>query len=116
MRVLDRNGNALTSPDLTKGYLEEERILIARHEAVPGTPAKGHYETVRTYPNGGKDVRFVTDQPGMENREAWEEYETILRYTEYSLEQLEMVNARTHAQRIADLEEALEMILSEVTE
>lgn len=117
MKILNVAGEEIESADLSAGFLTEERILIAHHPATPGTPAIGHYEIIREYPNGGQDVDFVVDSPGIDGQEAWDEYETILRYTEYTPEQLEAIKSTpTQDQRIADLEEALSLLLSGVTE
>lgn len=117
MRILNVDGIDILSPDLSRGFLTEERVLIARHDAAPGTPDKGHYEVIKEYPNGGKDVKFVIDVPGVPDKQAWDEYETIMRYTEYTEEQLnDMQNEKSNEERIADLEEALLLILSGVTE
>lgn len=90
MRILDFNNNELTlnSVDYYKGHLQEERIFIAHHDAVEAVEEQGHWETVAEYPNGGKDVEWVVDVPGVEASEAWDEYENILRYVEYTAEEL----------------------------
>ena len=127
MRILDENNAELTAPDLDLGYLKKERILIAHHPAVPGVPEQWHYETIAEYPGGGKDVARVVDVPGTAPREAWDEYEDILRYTPYTQEELEQIkkekNMPTMEDRVEELEtnsaeirKALEMILQGVTE
>ena len=95
MRIMDENNAELTAPDLEQGYLKKERILIAHHPAVPGVPEQWHYETIAEYPGGGKDVARVVAVPGTAPREAWDEYEDILRYTPYTQEELEQKNAPT---------------------
>lgn len=80
MRILDEDGNEILNPDYSKGYTTEEEIFIAHHDAVPGVEEVWHYEVVRTYPNGGKDVEKVIDVPGVPAQDAWDEYETILRW------------------------------------
>lgn len=120
MKIFDENNVELFEPDLSLGYLIEDRILIAHHEAVEAVVEEGHWETVAEYPNGGKDVDWIVDVPAVEAKEAWDEYEDILRYvlyTEVELAQIEIDNNRpTHEQRITDLEEALDLLLSGVTE
>ena len=88
MRILDLNGMELENPDLSLGYLTEEEILISHHEAVEAAAEQWHYETIAEYPNGGKDVKKVIDIPGVEAREAWDEYETVRRYVPYTEEEL----------------------------
>ena len=108
MRILDENGTEITSPDLEQGYLTEERILIAHHPATPAVQEQWHYETIREYENGGKDIERVVDVPGVEARAAWDEYETILRYTPYTEEELEQIekekNMPTMEDRVGNLE------------
>lgn len=81
-KIIDRNGEELNGNnlDLTKGYLRRERIFVKHHEATNAVEEKGHWETVATYPNGGKDVEWVVDEPRVEAKEAWDEYEEIHRF------------------------------------
>ena len=96
MRILDMNGNEITNPDFSLGRLEEEKLFVAHHEAVEATEEKGHYEVVAEYPEtGGKDVEWLVDVPAVETREAWDEYEDVLRYIPYSEEELEEMNKPT---------------------
>lgn len=83
MRIIDENGNEILNPDYTKGYTTEEEIFIAHHDAIPGVKEVWHYEVVREYPNGGKDVEKVIDVPGVPAQDEWDEYETILRWHWY---------------------------------
>lgn len=78
----------LTDCDLTKGYLNNERLLVAHHSATDGTAEIGHYETIMEYSNGGKDVRWVVDKPAVEPKEAYDEYEDILIYIPYTDKEL----------------------------
>lgn len=80
MRIIDEYGREIVNPDESKGYGTEEEIFIAHHDAVPGVEEVGHYEVVAEYPNGGKDVEWVVDVPGVEPQDAWDEYETVLRW------------------------------------
>lgn len=119
MKILDKSGIEMESPDLTKGYLKEERTLVKHHEAIEYVPDEGHWEIIREYPNGGKDAVFVADVPGVEPKEAWDEYETVLRYTPYTPEELAEIEANrkpTTEEQIAELREALDLLLSGVTE
>ena len=88
MRILDSNNHELTNPDLTLGHLQEEEIFIVHHEAVEAVEEIGHYEVVDEYPNGGKDVEWVIDVPGVLAKEEWDEYETIQRYIPFTEEEL----------------------------
>ncbi len=107
MRILDENNVEITSPDLELGYLVQEEMFIAHHEAVEAVDEKWHYETIKIYPNGGRDVKKIIDVPGVEAKEAWDEYETIQRYIRYTDEELaEMEEAKKNSTeaRITSLE------------
>ena len=108
MRILDENNVEITAPDLTLGHLVEEEVFVAHHPAVEAVREQWHYETVYEYLNGGKDVVKVVDVPGVEAKEAWDEYETILRYVPYTEEELaaleEARNKPTLESRVETLE------------
>lgn len=91
MRIFDVANNELIAPDLSKGRLEPDKIFVAHHEAVEGRQEVGHYETVAEYPNGGKDVAWVVDVPGVQPQPAWDEYEDIQRYIPYTAEELKAI-------------------------
>lgn len=120
MKIYNQNDVELTDPNLNVGYLIEDRIFVTHHEAVEAVAEEGHWVTIREYPNGGKDVDWVVDVPAVEAKEAWDEYEDILRYIPYTEEELAQIeeakNRPTAEQRIAELEEALALLLSGVTE
>lgn len=88
MKILDENNVEIASPDLSVGYLVNDKLFIKHHDAVEAVPEKGHYEVVAEYPNGGKDVEWVVDVPGVEAAEAWDEYEDIYRYVLYTEDEL----------------------------
>ena len=91
MRILDHLGNEkiLDDLDLDAGFLKEERILIAKHKAIEARDEEGHYEIIKEYPNGGVDVKWIVDTPAIEVKEAYDEYETILRYTPFAEKDLD---------------------------
>ena len=91
MRILDKDNNEITSPDLEKGYLKAETIVIKHHDAVEATPGKSHIEIVKEYENGGKDVITVWDEKPEEAKEAYDETEEIQRYIPYSADELEKI-------------------------
>ena len=88
MRILDKNNIEITNPDLTKGYLKDETVIIRHHDAIEAKPGKSHIEIVKTYSNGGKDVVTVWDEKPTEAKEAYDETEDIQRYIPYSNEEL----------------------------
>lgn len=98
MRVFDESKTReLTEYDLSAGYLKPDKRFIAHHEATEAVEGQFHYETIKEYPNGGKDVKKVWDVQPQEAREAWDEYEDIQVYIPYTQEQ---INARLSAQYI----------------
>jgi hypothetical protein len=98
MRVFDETKtNELTEYDLEKGYLKDDRIFIAHHEAVEAVEGEGHYETVNTYPNGGKDVEWVIDVAAVAAKEAYDEYEDIKIYIPYTEKELEKITEDKYA-------------------
>lgn len=93
MRIFDENGNLLDSYDETKGRLVEDRLFVCHHEAIEPVEEQGHWETIAEYPNGGKDVDWIVDVEAVEAKEAWDEYEDILRYIPYTEEELAEIEA-----------------------
>lgn len=105
-------------PDLALGYLKPS-TRTEHHEAIPGVDEQWHYETVNEYPNGGRDVKKVVDVPGVKAQEAWTEEIPIQIYIPYTQAELDAMedekNRPTPEQRIAALEQQIEMLLSGVT-
>ena len=87
MKIIDENGAALETPDLTLGWLRDETEAV-EHPAQEGVPELSHYETVAEYPNGGKDVRKIIDREGIPARDAWTEQVPIQRFIRYTAEEL----------------------------
>lgn len=114
MRILDQLNNVLESIDEAKGYLINDRLFVKHHEAVEAVEAQGHWETIAEYPNGGKDVEWVVDVPGVEAKAAWDEYEDILRYvlyTEEELAEMEAERKRSAEYRVSEVEAMLNALL-----
>lgn len=105
MRILDQNGNEIQPEDVDYrlGKLSDDKIFIRHHDAVEAVEEQGHYETLQEYPNGGKDVEWKVDVPGVEAKEAWDEYEDIQRYTKFTAEELK-ANAEREAQAVKQQE------------
>lgn len=101
MRIFDQYDHLLETADKSRGYLKRDSRFLCRHPAVEAVAGKGHYKTVKEYPNGGKDVAWVVDVPSVEARQAWDEYEEILRFVPYTADQLAQ-------RRIAELKESLQ--------
>ena len=120
MDIYDEQGNPVTDYDPAKGRLEMQK-RIHHHEAVEAVEEQGHWETVAEYPEtGGRDVQWVIDVPVVEAREAWDEEETYWLYIPYTEEELAQMeadrNQPTPEERVKELEEALELLLSGATE
>lgn len=120
MDMYDERGNPVTDYDPAKGRLEMQK-RIHHHEAVEAVEEQGHWETVAEYPEtGGRDVQWVVDVPGVEAQEAWDEEETYWLYIPYTEEELAQMeadrNQPTPEERVKELEEALELLLSGATE
>lgn len=88
MRIIDENGVEIEKPDLEKGYLVTSKVFVKHHEATAGKAEKGHYETIKEYPSGGKEVEWVVDEPAVAPTEAWDEYEDVKVYKLYTEEEL----------------------------
>ena len=108
MRILDENNVEITSPDLSLGHLVEEEVFVAHHPAVEAVLEQWHYETIKEYPGGGKDVVKVVDVPGVEAKDAWDEYETIKRYVPYTEEELAALEAKRNKPTLESRVETLE--------
>lgn len=108
MRILDQNNNEIISTvDLRRGHLEIEKIVKAEHPAIEGKEGKGHYDVVKTYDNGGKDVEWVWDEEPVIAQEAWTEYEQIQRYIPYTDDELNDQNLEDMTPTNSELSDAL---------
>ena len=113
MKIVDENGAAIETPDLTLGYLVGGTEPV-EHPAVEGVEEQWHWETVTEYPNGGKDVRKVIDTPGVAAKAAWTEQVPIQRYVRYTAEELAaQEEARKKAEAREKLPETVEALQKE---
>lgn len=109
MGIYNENMELIQNPDLTKGRLIE-KTRTEHHPAVEAVEEVWHYEVIKEYPNGGKDVQRVVDVAGVEASPAWDEEITYYIYHEYTAEELAEMEANNHPsaeERIAALEEQL---------
>lgn len=104
MKIFDVNGIEVESPDLEKGYLKNDRLLVMHHEAVEAIEEVGHFEVVAEYPNGGQDVEWIVDIPGVKAAAAWDEYEEILRYIPYTETEMKLQAYERARQPLTDME------------
>lgn len=94
MRIFDETKTKeITDPDLEKGYLQADKLLIAHHDAQEEVQEQKHEELLHEYPNGGKEYMVVIDVPYQPAKEAWDEYEDIQVYISYTEEELEQIKA-----------------------
>lgn len=112
MRIFDNNGIEIESPDLEKGYLKNDSLFIMHHEEIKGVEEVGHYEVVAEYENGGQDVEWIVDTPGVEAKEAWDEYEDILRYIPFTEIELKLREYERNRRPLSELE-VLKILLVE---
>ena len=85
--------------DLELGNLKDDK-LINHYDEIPFIEEKGHYETIREYENGGKDVEWVVDAKGQEYQPARDEEEKIYVYIPYTENELnEIKKDRLRAKR-----------------
>ena len=93
----------IQNPDLTLGYLMNDRLFIAHHEATPEIKMQGHVESF-TNEFGLPDENFVIDVEYSPARDAWDEYANIQVYIPYTEEEL-------NAKRIKDYEKFVEDLI-----
>ena len=109
MEIYDDNMQPIETPDLSKGWLEAKNRTV-EHDAIIGVKEIGHHEVIAEYPNGGKDVAWVVDVPGVEAKEAWTEevaYQVYHPYTQEELDKIAEDKAKpTVEQRVDALESA----------
>lgn len=104
MRIFNQDKTQeITNPDLTLGYLVNDRLFIAHHEATPEIKMQGHVEPF-TNEFGLPDENSVIDVEYSPARDAWDEYENIQVYIPYTEEEL-------NAKRIKDYEKFVEDLI-----
>ena len=102
MRIFDKFDNVMTTYDDTKGYLKNDSLFICHHDAVEAIEEQGHFEVIAEYPNGGKDVEWIVDVSAVEAKEAWDEYEDILRFVEFDSKDLITIKIEELKKKLAD--------------
>lgn len=80
----------LNEYDLELGHLENDTLHISEVKEIK---EQGHYETVVEYPNGGKDVKWIVDIPGVKHQEARDEKILVyIPYTEQEIKEKSIYN------------------------
>lgn len=103
MRVFNEDKTQeLKDYDLNLGHLEQDK-LITHIDAVQEQKEQGHYETLKTYSNGSKEVKFVVDVPKVEPIEEHDEVEDILVYIPYTDSELRDIKIKNYPNRVSEL-------------
>lgn len=100
--IIDENGNEITNPDLSLGYLVSDEMTV-EVPAVEGSPAVYREEVIWQDANG-KLVKRVLESPAVAARPAYTKTIRVQRYVPYTEEEL----AEMEAQREQDEQDALE--------
>ena len=83
MRIFNEDKTIeLNNIDETKGYLKADKILLKHIDKVE---EEGHYETIKEYANGGKDIAYVIDKPAVEEQDIYEDIQVFIPYTKNDL-------------------------------
>lgn len=114
MRIFDINNIELTNPDLSCGYLKEDKVFVKHHKAIEKVDEQWHYEVIAEYANGGKDIVKVIDVAGVEAQEAWDEYEDIHRYIEYTADEFLAMEQERNKPTFEDRLKAVEAAMLEM--
>lgn len=115
MEIYNENMEMIENPDLSLGYLKDS-TRTEHHEAVEGVQEKWHYEVIREYPNGGKDIQKVIDVKGVQAKAAWDEEIPIQIYIPYTQEELEAMEAERNKPTQEDRIQLLEQRNAELSE
>lgn len=105
MKVYNKDKtNILEEYDLSLGYLKED-IIINHIDKVDAVEEQGHYETIKEYSNGGKDIRWIVDVEKIEAVEEMDIEEKIYIYVPYTQDEILKINNK---KKIEDLKEYLQ--------
>jgi glutamine synthetase type III len=109
MRILDEQDNELESYDEDAGYITEETIVVAHHDAVEAVDAVR--KKVIDWQNPDDETNYQyhweIETPAIAAQAAYDETETVQRYHPYTNEQLaERAQAKAAAEAAAAQAEA----------
>lgn len=132
--AFDEQWNTINDPDMDKGKITYESVAVECRYVVD-LEEQGHYEVIREYPNGGKDVEWKVDTPEVggwryyRNGEEWGEcpmvvpddwphentvntYINVARWREYTPEELaDVEKAKAAAEKeLQDAKDKADMI------
>lgn len=100
MRIFNIDDVEIFEIDTSKGRTIPDKRFLKHHEAVEEVKEEGHWNAVKVFPNGGRTVEWVVDVPGVKARDAWDEYEDILRFIPFT-------EAELASNRITELKQML---------
>ena len=93
----------LNNPDLKKGWLKDDKLVIKTIPATEEVEEQGHWVTIKEYENGGKDVEWVVDVEGIPAKPETYEYEDIQVYVPYTQEEFTQNEIYELEERLAQL-------------
>lgn len=100
MKVYNKDKtNILEEYDLSLGYLKED-IIINHIDKVEAVEEQGHYETIKEYSNGGKDIKWIVDVKKIDSVEEQNIEEKIQVYIPYTEIELLKINANIKIQEL----------------
>lgn len=103
----------LENYDLDKGRLVADKKFVAHHNAVS---ERGHWETLKTYSNGGKDVKWVIDVAGQDAYDEYEDIQVYIPYTEKEILSREHNEIKIRLQKYKEDVEQVELFGMERTD
>lgn len=105
MKVYDETKSyEMTVYDLERGKLVPDKLFVTHHPKTPEIPAVKHRE-VKRFTNGGASAEWVIDIPAVPAKPAWDEYEDIMVYVPFTVQELEEKRAEEIKARLAELSE-----------
>lgn len=115
IEIYNESMELITDPNIMLGWLENA-TRIEHHNAIEGVNEVWHYETVREYPNGGKDVRKVIDVHGVASKPEWDETIDIQIYHPYTQEELDKIKNSAINMPIEERIMRVENLLTKIVE
>lgn len=119
MRIFNENKTKELSEseiDYSIGYLEKDEIIVHIPEQQE-IQEQWHYETVKEYQNGGKDVEKVIDVVGQPFVAEHDETEVILIFKHYTKSQLNQNKIAELKQKLAETDyKCLKFVDGELTQ
>ena len=103
MKIYNQNKTQIIeNPDLSKGYLQNDTIVIGTIPAQAEVMQQSHIEVVKEYSNGGKIVKTIIDIPYQPAIPAQEQIENIQVYIPYTQNELNNIKINELKQKLED--------------